>query len=116
MSPPSARGRARSAAARAALVFAALGDATRLGLVARLSASGPQSISQLTNAADVTRQAVTKHLGVLAEAGLVTDEWSGRERIFDLETTRLGEARLYLARISEGWDRALDRLRAHVER
>ena len=107
----------RSAAARAdaAPVFAALGDPTRLALVRRLSGDGPQSISQLTADAGVTRQAVTKHLESLMGVGLVRDRWQGRERIFELEPRRLTRARSCLDEISAQWDAAIDRLRAYVE-
>ena len=70
---------------RAAPVFAALGDETRLGLVARLSSEGPLSITRLTAGSAVTRQAITKHLYVLAMAGLVSDVRHGRERNWELE-------------------------------
>ena len=96
--------------ADAAPVFAALGDPTRLELVSRLC-TGPQSIAQLTANAAVTRQAVTKHLEVLAGVGLVRDAWRGRERIFELEPRRLDDARLFLEQISRRWDAALLRLR-----
>jgi DNA-binding transcriptional ArsR family regulator len=99
----------------AASVFAALGDTTRLGLVARLSAGGPLSIVRLSDGSAVTRQAVTKHLHVLAGAGLVRHERRGRERIWELEPGRLEEARRFLDHISDQWDDALDRLRAYVE-
>jgi DNA-binding transcriptional ArsR family regulator len=99
----------------AAAVFAALGDDTRLHLVARLSSGGPQSIVALTDAVDVSRQAVTKHLVALEEAGLVRSEKAGRERIWELDTRRLGDAQRYLDEISSQWDRAVDRLRAFVE-
>jgi DNA-binding transcriptional ArsR family regulator len=99
----------------AAPLFAALGDATRLRLLARLSAHGPASIAGLRARADVTRQAVTKHLAVLARAGLVRDERRGRERIWRLESRRLGEAQAHLDRISRAWDDALERLRDLVE-
>jgi DNA-binding transcriptional ArsR family regulator len=99
----------------AAAVFAALGDDTRLHLVARLSSGGPQSIVALTDAVDVSRQAVTKHLVALAEAGLVRSEKAGRERIWELDTRRFGDAQRYLDEISSQWDRAVDRLRAFVE-
>lgn len=99
----------------AAAVFAALGDDTRLALVARLSSGGPQSIMRLTEGADVTRQAVTKHLEALAEAGLVRSSKDGRERIWELQTRRLADAQQYLDEISSQWDRAIDRLRAFVE-
>ena len=109
--------RARSAAARAdaAPVFAALGDPTRLRLVSRLSGGGPLSISQLSEDAGVTRQAVTKHLQALSDAGLVRDSWHGRERIWQLEPRRLERARRYLDEISAQWDAALARLQAFVE-
>lgn len=102
-------------AAQAAAVFAALGDDTRLALVARLSAGGPQSIVRLTDGVDVSRQAVAKHLEALAEAGVVRSAKEGRERIWELETRRLSEAQRYLDEISSQWDRAIDRLRAFVE-
>lgn len=110
---PRARG---SAAQAAAPVFAALGDATRLRLVSRMCTGGPQSIADLTEGAGVTRQAVTKHLLVLAEAGLVHDARRGRERRWTLEPARLEEARRALDVISQQWDRTLERLRDLVER
>jgi DNA-binding transcriptional ArsR family regulator len=105
----------RGDVARAAPVFAALGDETRLELVARLSAEGPLSIVRLTEGASVTRQAVTKHLQALADAGLVKSSRRGRERIWQIRTQRLAEAGRALEQISREWDRALDRLRAFVE-
>lgn len=99
----------------AAAVFAALGDDTRLQLVARLSAGGPLSISRLTETVDVTRQAVTKHLEALADAGLVRSAKDGRERIWELQPKRLEDAQRYLDQINAQWDRAIDRLRAFVE-
>ena len=96
-------------------VFAALGDETRLRLVARLCDGGPQSISKLTEGAEVTRQAITKHLHVLEEAGLVRGARDGRERVWELETRRLEEAKKALDRISKRWDDAIERLRAFVE-
>jgi DNA-binding transcriptional ArsR family regulator len=100
---------------RSAAIFAALGDATRLSLVSRLCGAGPMSITRLTAGCDVTRQAVTKHLEVLAEAGVVRDLRQGRERVWELETRRLEEARHVLQVISNRWDEALERLRALVE-
>src|SRR3989441_12795277 len=78
--------------ARTAPVFAALGDETRLALVARLSSDGPLSITRLTAGSAVTRQAVTKHLDVLAMAGLVSDVRRGRERIWELELEQMEAA------------------------
>ncbi len=100
---------------RAAPVFAALGDETRLALVARLSSEGPLSITRLTSGSAVTRQAVTKHLDVLATAGLVSDVRRGRERIWELELEQMEAARTYLEHVSKRWDEALDRLKQFVE-
>jgi len=110
----SARDRA-AGLTRAAPVFAALGDETRLALLARLSEGGPWSIARLSERAPVTRQAVTKHLQVLAGAGLVRDAWRGRERLWELEPGRLGDARRALDEISRRWDEALGRLKRFVE-
>jgi DNA-binding transcriptional ArsR family regulator len=100
---------------RAAPVFAALGDETRLALVARLSSDGPLSITRLTAGSTVTRQAITKHLDVLATAGLVSDVRRGRERIWELELAQMEAARTYLEHVSKRWDAALDRLKQFVE-
>jgi DNA-binding transcriptional ArsR family regulator len=99
----------------AAPVFAALGEATRLALVARLCTEGPLSIARLSEGTSVTRQAITKHLNTLARAGLVHGVRSGRERIWELETRRLEKARRCLDQISDQWDQAIARLRAFVE-
>jgi DNA-binding transcriptional ArsR family regulator len=101
--------------AQPAPLFAALGEERRLALVNRLSADGPQSISRLTAGSAITRQAITKHLQILAEAGLVHDTRRGRERIWTLDANRLDEARLYLDQIAQRWDEALERLRQFVE-
>lgn len=100
---------------KAVPVFAALGDETRLRLVALLCAGGALSIVQLTADTDITRQAVTKHLQVLAEAGLVRDVRQGRERLWEFEPSRLDEARRSLDAIAEQWDQALLRLKAQLE-
>src|ERR1051325_1885509 len=100
---------------RAAPVFAALGDATRLRLVALLCAGGAMSIAQLTVGTEISRQAVTKHLQVLAEAGLGRDAKLGRERRWELEPWRIGEARRWLDGIAAQWDAALLRLKHFVE-
>lgn len=99
---------------RAAPLFAALGDSTRLELVARLSRDGPQSISVLTDNVAISRQAVTKHLEVLEEAGLAASRREGRERIFELRPQRLAAAHRYLDQIGRQWDAALTRLNAHL--
>ena len=100
---------------RAAPVFAALGDQTRLAIVARLSTGGPQSIVRLTEDARVSRQAITKHLRALEDAGLVCSKRDGRERIWEIQPKRLADAKRFLDQISDQWDDALERLRARVE-
>lgn len=99
----------------AAPVFAALGHEMRLRIVARLCSGGAMSISRLTEGTDMTRQAVTKHLQVLAEAGLVQDVKRGRERLWQFEADRLQEARESLDAIAAQWDQALQRLKRMVE-
>ena len=106
----------RATLADAALAFAALGDKTRLNIVARLCARGPQSIARLTDGARVSRQAVTKHLHALSQAGLVRSTREGRARIWEIQTKRIAEVRRSLDQISDQWDEAIDRLRALVEK
>jgi len=116
MSPRAARAvRSPETLAGTAGVFAALGDGTRLRLVNRLCTGGPASIVDLTEGQSVSRQAVTKHLQVLARAGLARSRRRGRERVWRIEPRRLDDVRHWLARISGQWDDALGRLRAMVE-
>ena len=84
--------RSNAALRRSAPIFPALGDATRLNVLSRLSSEGPLSITQLTEGSEVTRQAVTKHLGVLSSAGLVYDCLLQGARVWDLKTQQLQEA------------------------
>ena len=105
----------RAAVRRSAILFAALGDETRLSIITRLGADGPLSIIGLTAGTGVTRQAITKHLGVLARAGFVRGRRVGREQLWQVEPRQLDEARASLDRISAQWDIALARLRDHVE-
>jgi DNA-binding transcriptional ArsR family regulator len=98
-----------------ASVFAALGDETRLGLLARLTNGEPQSISHLTSGTRLTRQAVTKHLRVLEGAGVVHSVKTGRESRFALEPKTIIDAQTYLDQVSRQWDNALARLKALVE-
>jgi DNA-binding transcriptional ArsR family regulator len=96
-------------------VFAALADGTRLRLVARLCEDGPSSIARLAAGEEITRQAITKHLHVMAEAGLVQVTRQGRESVWALEPRRLEDARRCLDSISTQWDEVLARLKRHVE-
>jgi DNA-binding transcriptional ArsR family regulator len=97
------------------LVFAALGDATRLSLVAKLCRGQPRSISQLTERSKLTRQAITKHLRVLESAGIVHHVNAGRESLFEFDLEPLAEVREYLDFISEQWDQSLSRPKSFVE-
>jgi DNA-binding transcriptional ArsR family regulator len=106
--------KAEAAIATAAL-FAALGDPTRLAMVARLSDGHDHSIAVLAGDSALTRQAVTKHLQVLERAGLVASRRQGRESRFALRPERIDDARAYLATIAAYWDDALARLNTHVE-
>lgn len=100
---------------KTAPVFAALGDPTRLRLVATLCAGDALSIAQLTAGTGITRQAVTRHLQVLADAGLARGVKRGRERLWEFEPARLDEARRSLDAIARQWDQALARLKRMVE-
>jgi DNA-binding transcriptional ArsR family regulator len=102
-------------ASGSARVFAALGDETRLRLVARLCDDGPASITRLTMEFRMSRQAVTKHLQVMQRVGLVRNSRRGRESVWRLEQRRIREARHYLDLISKQWDAALSRLQKFVE-
>jgi DNA-binding transcriptional ArsR family regulator len=102
-------------ARRSASLFAALADPTRLRLLSRLSSGPPRSISHLAKDSPLTRQAITKHLKVLRNAGLIKSTRHGREIIFKIQSARLALARQMLAQISRQWDHALARLKAFVE-
>ncbi len=101
--------------ASAALLFAALGDPTRLGILQHLSRGGPSSISVLADNFQSTRQGVTKHLHVLASAGIIDGERRGREHVWTINPRRLAEAQRHLEVIARRWDDALGRLKAHIE-
>jgi len=109
--------RSRMAARRQprAPVFAALGDETRLALVAKLSRGHPYSISQLTVGFRLTRQAITKHLRVLESVGIVRSVRTGRESRFEFDPQPMEEIKKYLDLVSEQWDQVLSRLKSFVE-
>ena len=110
------KSRAKPHAEDSASVFAALGDETRLRLVSRLCDGGPLSITNLATGSSITRQAITKHLRVLAAAGLVQNARHGRESVWRLNRQRLAEAQHHLDLISKQWDDALVRLQKFVEK
>ena len=97
------------------VLFAALGDPTRLAIFDRLADGRPRSISALSDDADMTRQAVTKHLRVLEAAGLVQNHRVGRESQYAFCPDQLAEARAYLDQVAGRWESALMRLKTFVE-
>jgi DNA-binding transcriptional ArsR family regulator len=114
----SARDRRSLATARRvhAPVFAALGDETRLSLMAKLCQSSPQSIARLTDGSNLTRQAISKHLRVLQGAGIVASVRVGRESQYAFKPKPIDDIRSYLDDVSKEWDDALVRLKSFVER
>jgi DNA-binding transcriptional ArsR family regulator len=96
-------------------VFAALGDETRLAIVAKLSNSRPSSISQLTAGSKLTRQAITKHLRVLQKAGIVRCSRAGRESRYEFNPEPIAGLKQYLQLVSEQWDQAMERLKMFFE-
>jgi DNA-binding transcriptional ArsR family regulator len=112
---PRSRSRKRAHRPQPAILFAALGDATRLALVGKLSFGQPASIAQLTAGSRLTRQAISKHLRVLERAGLVRSVRAGRENRIALDPQPLQEIQEYLHRVSRQWDQALARLKSFVE-
>ncbi|HEX4311195.1 MAG TPA: metalloregulator ArsR/SmtB family transcription factor [Acidobacteriaceae bacterium] len=101
---------------QAAGTFAALGDRTRLSLLARLGRGGRCSIAQLTHGSSLTRQAITKHLRVLEQANIVRSARSGRHSFFELDPRPVHDLRDYLDRVSAEWDEGLLRLKSLVEK
>ena len=95
--------------------MAALGDETRLLMISKLISGKRQSISHLTAGTNLTRQAVTKHLHVLQNAGIVRSIRVGRENQFELEPKPIDDVREYLEYVSKQWDNALARLKSFVE-
>ncbi|HMM97181.1 metalloregulator ArsR/SmtB family transcription factor [Phycicoccus sp.] len=102
--------------ARAAEVFAALGDATRLTLLATLGTTGAATATRLAEPLPVTRQAVTRHLRVLEDAGLVRSTKHGRDVLFRVDADALRERAEWLVAVSSAWDRRLADLRTRAER
>jgi DNA-binding transcriptional ArsR family regulator len=107
--------RARNQVAQKATLFAALGDETRLELLAKLGGGEQQSITELTAGTSLTRQAVTKHLRVLQQARVVHARRAGRESLFALNPASIEEAALYLEQVSKRWGDALERLKRFAE-
>jgi DNA-binding transcriptional ArsR family regulator len=92
--------------------FAALADPTRRSVFERL-AGGPRAVGDLAHGLPVSRPAVSQHLKVLKEAGLVTDRPEGARRVYQIDPHGLGQLRAWVDRF---WDDALARFQAEVER
>lgn len=96
-------------------VFTAVADTTRRHLLERLRTDGPLPISTLSEGVPISRQAVTKHLRVLEDAGLVVKQTRGRERVHALSGAPLRTLNDWLAPYEAEWDDRLTRLQAHVD-
>lgn len=95
--------------------FAALGDETRLALIARLCRVSQQSISQLAEGTKLTRQAVTKHLQILERVGLVRSHRKGRETLFEFDVTPIETMTQYLDLVSGQWEKKLTDLQKFLD-
>jgi DNA-binding transcriptional ArsR family regulator len=101
----------------AGLVFTALADPTRRAILAALASGGPATATDLAVTLPITRQAIAKHLGLLAEAGLVLAEPGERRRVrYRLRSAPMQVAQQFLAALARDWDGALDSLKDHLER
>ena len=98
-------------------VFTALADPTRRAILAALASGGPATATDLATRLPITRQAIAKHLGLLAEAGLVTAEPGERRRVrYRLQPAPMQVAQQFLAALARDWDGHLDALRDHLSR
>jgi DNA-binding transcriptional ArsR family regulator len=98
-------------------VFSALADPTRRAILAALAAHGPATATDLADRLPVTRQAIAKHLTLLAEAGLVTAEPGERRRVrYRLRSAPMRTAQQFLAALARDWDARLEALTEHLDR
>lgn len=98
-----------------ARVFAALADSTRRELLGSLARSSPQTPTQLAREFPITRQGITKHLDLLAEAGLVRAQAQGREKRYSFTPEPLGSVSAWIDAIGAQWETRLARLKDFVE-
>jgi DNA-binding transcriptional ArsR family regulator len=98
-------------------VFAALADPTRRAILAALASRGPATATDLAVDLPITRQAIAKHLGLLAAAGLVTAEPGERRRVrYRLRPAPMQVAQQFLAALARDWDSKLGALTDHLDR
>ena len=98
-------------------VFTALSDPTRRAILAALAAGGPATATDLAASLPITRQAIAKHLVLLAEAGLVRAEPGERRRVrYRLRSAPMRVAQQFLAALARDWDGPLDALKDHLDR
>jgi DNA-binding transcriptional ArsR family regulator len=110
-------GHGPGAEAIAEQVFIALADPTRRAILAKLASGGPATATDLAAQLPVTRQAIAKHLALLAEAGLVTAEPGERRRVrYRLQSAPMRVAQQFLAALARDWDGPLEALRDHLDR
>jgi DNA-binding transcriptional ArsR family regulator len=95
-------------------VFGVLAHPVRRQLLERL-AGGEQRVTDLAGPMTVSRSAVSQHLGLMRNVGVVTERRAGRERYYRLERDRLGEVESWLVRIDRFWERNLRRLGQHLD-
>src|SRR5215218_10878716 len=97
-------------------VFVALGDPTRRSILAALAAGGPATATDLADQLPITRQAIAKHLALLAETGLVVAEPGERRRVrYRLDSTPMKVAQQFLAALARDWDGPLTALRQQLK-
>jgi len=98
-------------------VFAALADPSRRSILAALAAGGPATATDLADRLPISRQAIAKHLALLAEAGLVKPEPGERRRVrYRLRSAPMQVAQQFLAVLARDWDGPLDTLKDHLDR
>jgi DNA-binding transcriptional ArsR family regulator len=96
-------------------VFIALADPSRRGILAALAARGAATATDLATQLPITRQAIAKHLALLADAGLVAAEQGERRRVrYRLRSAPMQVAQQFLAALARDWDRQLDALQDHL--
>jgi DNA-binding transcriptional ArsR family regulator len=97
-------------------VFVALADPSRRSILATLAAGGPATATDLADRLPIPRQAIAKHLNLLADAGLVTAEHGERRRVrYRLQSAPMQVAQQFLAAMARDWDSPLDALRTHLD-